>query len=207
MPKEQVREFRPIALLSYLGKVLELLITWQLRPLSQVLPCQFGCRRGYAASDAVALALYWSGRASPSNIPFAAVFLHMSKAFDRLRHSVLLQLLYELGISRQLWNLLHSWKTGSSARVRFRGSGSQKFSLKHRIPQSSPLSVLLWQIFVSESPLEGGDIAFMDDFMNRLSQLNSRSSLTESCSRHTLVVSNSMQRSSRSYPTQSTHTS
>jgi len=32
IPKEQVGEFRPIALLFHLGKVLDLLIPWKLRP-------------------------------------------------------------------------------------------------------------------------------------------------------------------------------
>ena len=88
VPKDQVGESRPITFLSHIGKA-GVLMTWRIRQYF-TLPSQFGCRLGYSASNAVALAMHWSGRAAHFNKPFAPVFLDMSKAFDRVRHDVLL---------------------------------------------------------------------------------------------------------------------
>ena len=91
--------FRPISLLSCLGKIYDRVLTERIYREWCPRKEQFGCRKGHSAQDALALLLHQSSMAHVSNQCFGALFLDFSKAYDRVCHSRLIMKLHRYGLS------------------------------------------------------------------------------------------------------------
>jgi ribonuclease HI len=93
------------------------------------------------------------------------IFFDISKAYDRVIPEILLSKLRTLdNLSQDLYNWVANFLTSRTFQVRLGGFisthiGRPSFGL----PQGSPLSVVLWQIFLLDLPIEANDNLFMDD--------------------------------------------
>ena len=65
----------------------------------------------------------------------ALVLLDMSKAFDSIRHDILLQKLQALSVSFSCRDWFHSYLVGRSQRVRTQDAISDPLRLKNGVPQ------------------------------------------------------------------------
>ena len=94
------------------------------------------------------------------------VLLDMSKAFDSISHTVLLQKLQALGVSSPSLDWFHSYLTGRCQRVRIHDTVSDLLPLKYGVPQGSILGPVVFTIYVNDLlsvPLHRKSAGHVDD--------------------------------------------
>ena len=141
------KNVRPITIVAILRKVFECLLLQRIEhaPWAALHPAQAGFRKGYSA---VAHAAYLHGLLR-TRVLEGVVFLDFSAAFNRVDHTVLYHILCQRGCPRNVLQLLVAllFKSATS-RVLANGDASAPFARTCGVPQGSPLSPLLWNIFV-----------------------------------------------------------
>ena len=97
----------------------------------------------------------------------ALVLLDMSKAFDSIRHDILLQKLQALGVSFSCRDWFHSYLVGRGQRVCIHNAISDALPLKYGVPQGSILGPVLFTIYVNDLlsvPTYCKSACYVDDF-------------------------------------------
>ncbi|CAH8868563.1 unnamed protein product [Trichobilharzia szidati] len=94
-----------------------------------------------------------------------AIFIDLSKAFDRVSHSGLLVKLGSLGINKVVTDWIQDFLKDRRQRVRVNGVSSTWESVKSGVPQGTILSPLLFLIYVNEIPsvVNSSCLLFADD--------------------------------------------
>ena len=80
------------------------------------------------------------------------VFLDFAKAFDRVAHNILLQKLWNFGISGALLNWCKDYLTDREQRVVIEGMSSTWRAIPSGVPQGFLLVPLCFVIFISDLP-------------------------------------------------------
>ena len=79
-----------------------------------------------------------------------AVFLDISKAFDKVWHRGLIHKLESIGISGNLLNLMESFLSERYQRVLINGQSAEWASIKAGVPQGSIIGPLLFLIYIND---------------------------------------------------------
>ncbi|KAF7252893.1 putative RNA-directed DNA polymerase from transposon BS [Varanus komodoensis] len=149
---EMATNYRPVANIPFLGKVLERVVAGQLQALldetDYLDPLQSGFRPGYGTESAL-VALYddlcrEKDRGSASLL----VLLDLSAAFDTIDHGILLDRLAGLGVGGTALQWFRSYLNGRFQKVVLGDYGSAPWQLCHGVPQGSILSPLLFNIYM-----------------------------------------------------------
>ena len=114
-------------------------------------PNQSGFRPGDSAINqlmAITHNIYCAFESTPS-LETRAVFLDLSKAFDRVWHDGLLYKLESYGISRNLHNLQCSFLLNRMQRVVLNGKCSHCELIKSGVPQGSILGPLFFLVYIN----------------------------------------------------------
>ena len=150
--------YRPISLLPIFGKVFEKLIYDSIyRYLYEndiLTPHQSGFRPGDSKVNqvlAITHKIYSAFEATPTK-ETRAVFLDLSKAFDRVWHDGLLYKLECCGISGGLLSLITSFLTNREQRVVLNGKSSVWKKISAEVPQGSVLSPLFFVVYINDLP-------------------------------------------------------
>ena len=80
------------------------------------------------------------------------IYIDLSKAFDTLDHSILLDKLNYYGIRGVAYNLLHSYISKRYQYVDFNGSISSTKVVHTGVPQGSILGPLLFLMYINDLP-------------------------------------------------------
>ncbi|KAF7240636.1 putative RNA-directed DNA polymerase from transposon BS, partial [Varanus komodoensis] len=148
---EMATNYRPVANIPFLGKVLEQVVAGQLQALldetDYLDPFQSGFRPGYSTESAL-VALYddlcrEKDRGSASLL----VLLDLSAAFDTIDHGIL-DRLAGLGVGGTALQWFRSYLNGRFQKVVLGDYGSAPWQLCHGVPQGSILSPLLFSIYM-----------------------------------------------------------
>lgn len=139
-PSERKQSYRPICLISILGKVLEGLLKARLcgHLWPRLAPLQFGFRPGYSTADAVQAVLNNSRRHSEEEI-VVLVTLDIKNAFNSAPWDQTVAALRDFKVPEELLRMVKSYLTDRYLLV-----GNQRLKLSCGVPQGSVLGPILW---------------------------------------------------------------
>lgn len=148
--------YKPISLLSCIGKLFERLYNKRLEPLieeREIIPNhQFGFRSNHATIEQVHRVTDLIERTLEKGEVCSAVFLDVGQTFDRVHHESLLLKLYK-SVPLNHYRLLRSYLEDRSFRVRVDGAFSEFIKIEAGVPQGSVLGPILYLIFTADMPL------------------------------------------------------
>ena len=146
--------FRPISLLSTLSKFFEKVVLQQVYSYftnkTLFYENQYGFRKHHSTElAAIELIDRISGYMDTGKIPIS-IFLHLSKAFDTLYSSILLDKLKYYGFGNTPLKWFHSYLKDRSQYVVFNGIHSDVINLSTGVPQRSILGPFLFIIYMND---------------------------------------------------------
>lgn len=159
--------YRPISLLSCIGKTFERLLLHRLAPHAEThLPLeQFGFRAGLGTELQALRLVEFIQEGFQRKEHCSAVFLDVSKAFDRVWHDGLVYKLSQIHIPKYLTLIISSFLTNRSFVICHNNHSSSSHPIHAGVPQGSVLSPLLYNIYTYDipSPPHGFFGLFADD--------------------------------------------
>ena len=153
--RHQPSSYRPISLLSVVGKLAERLIHHILRDEVEAKgvlpPYQSGFRPGHSVLDHLTRLSLDAHDSFGTREVLVGVLLDVEKAYDSVWRADLLKKLHALGIRGRLLPWLTSFLCCRRQRARLDGSTSGWVTLDDGVPQGAVLSCLLYTIFASDA--------------------------------------------------------
>lgn len=174
--KHELSNYRPIALLCCLSKILEKIIFKRVYKFLEnhnlFQDLQFGFRKNMGTADAIT---FFLNKLIPSldrkefNL---SLFIDLSKAFDKININILLYKLNKLGIRGIPLKWFTDYLSSRTQSVRISNENnnehilSKSLSIDQGVPQGSILGPLLFLIYISDMPnaiKHGTTISYADD--------------------------------------------
>jgi hypothetical protein len=151
--KRTAGAYRPIALLSAVGKVFEKIVAERLADAAeakQLLPKgQMGNRRGRSTELAIRVVTEAVFTAWGHGAVASLLQLDIKGAFDTVNHTRLLHILAEKGYPIWFVRWISSFLEDRSVRLHFDGATASPRTLTTGVPQGSPLSPILFLLYIS----------------------------------------------------------
>ena len=150
--KTSADSYRPISLTSCIMRTMEHLIQERLLALvsDKLHPYQYGFRPQHSTYNAIHHMLEDVHTATREQRKSATpvVFLDLRKAFDRVWHDGLLEMLRRRGVCGRIWLWLRAFISNRCSCVVNNGSSSGWFWQRYGVPQGAVLSPILFNIFI-----------------------------------------------------------
>ena len=148
--------YRPVTLLSCIGKVYEAMVnrrlTWFLETKRIMPNNMLGFRPGKATIDALRILEHEVNDTYNKQEYLIAVFIDIRGAFDAVDHSVLLKKALKMGISGKMLNFLKDYLSDRKYKILIGKTYSEEAELNNGTPQGSPLSPTVFNIMMHDIP-------------------------------------------------------
>ena len=155
-PKNIVNNYRPISLLPIFAKVFERLLFnslfFHFYENKLFTECQSGFLSGASCVSQLLSIVHEIQSSFDSSLEVRAVFLDISKAFDKVWHPGLLFKLKSYGIEGNLLKLLENYLHNRKQRVVLDGQCSSWKNILSGVPQGSVLVPFLFIIYINDLP-------------------------------------------------------
>lgn len=151
-----LQHYRPISILPFLSKVLERIVSDQiinyLTENELLDPCQFAYKRNSSTQTCIIRMLDDVRQAIDDRRVTVSIFFDFSKAFDRVRHDILINKLRVIGFSCTVIRWITSYLKERTQEVHdnFEDVTSSSIRVGTGVPQGSVLGPLLFTLYVSD---------------------------------------------------------
>lgn len=165
---QEVTSYRPISLLPIISKLFEKLLIRRIKPIIEdrkLIPnYQFGFREKHSTIDQVHRITNIIERTLEEKKVCSTVFLDVAQAFDKVWHKGLIYKLRKM-LPKQFADILESYLTERTFRVRHEDAYSDLKQIKAGVPQGSVLGPILYLLYTCDIPeMKNNFIAtFADD--------------------------------------------
>ena len=150
--KSKAESFRPVALLSHLGKVMEMIIREELQSYlekyGKLAAQQHGFRSGKSCISQLLAHSEMVLRAMEVKVNIDSIYLDFQKAFDKADHSVILRRCLEKGVTGLLGRWIADYLQNRTQRVIANDEESVELTIVSGVPQGSVLGPLLFLILI-----------------------------------------------------------
>ena len=165
-----MNNYRPISVLSHMNKILETIISKQMKNFLNknniLYKYQYGFRENHSTDHAL-IEMIDNIKLSVDDKKLAGgIFVDLTKAFDTVNHNILLEKLKIMGFRGIPYKLLESYLTNRLQYVQLGNSKSRLLPIKCGVPQGSVLGPLLFILYINDLAnccLHGKITIFADD--------------------------------------------
>ena len=152
--RNSLKNYRPISLLSVLGKLYEKIIVEKMSAFfddNQLISTkQYGFRKSRSTSDLLLqLTSEWNATLDKREYTYV-IALDIAGAFDRVWHKGLTAKLKSLGISGNLLGLIDNYLQNRVLQVALNGQTSEEYHIEASVPQGSVIGPMLWNVFFND---------------------------------------------------------
>ena len=152
--RTQSSGYRPISLLSCLGKLMERLVNnrlqYHLEKNGLLNPIQSGYRKNRSTEDQVTLLVQEIENAFQEKMKTIAVFVDLTAAFDKVWKDGLLLKLLRKQVNGNMFQWIKNFLFQRTARVKIDGYKSSLVKLREGVPQGGVISPTLFIIFIDD---------------------------------------------------------